>query len=120
MTTPSTTPYEPGDVVLVRIIFTNQSGAKRRPAAVISTVDYNDHRGDVVVVPITSNISSLLFADSPLNDWRQAGLYRPSVAKGVVQTIEQTVIVRPLGRLSDRDAAAIRSTLQLMLDVPRA
>lgn len=117
MTTLSTTPYEPGDVVLVRIVFTDHSGLKTRPAAVVSTAVYHARRGDVIVVPITSNRTNLMFADLALADWGQAGLVRPSVAKAVVQTVERSVIERFLGRLSDRDAGAVRATLRAILDL---
>lgn len=36
--------YEKGDVVLVRFVFTNESGAKRRPAVVVSTSEYHQGR----------------------------------------------------------------------------
>jgi mRNA-degrading endonuclease toxin of MazEF toxin-antitoxin module len=31
------TSYKPGDVVLVRFVFADETGAKRRPAVIVST-----------------------------------------------------------------------------------
>ncbi|MCP9493236.1 MAG: hypothetical protein MSG64_02150 [Pyrinomonadaceae bacterium MAG19_C2-C3] len=41
---PPTTVYNFGDVVLVPFPFTDQSGAKKRPAAVVSSFAYNNAR----------------------------------------------------------------------------
>lgn len=52
----STMPYEFGDVVLVRFPFTSQSAFKQRPAVVVSGMDYNHARPDVVIMAITSQL----------------------------------------------------------------
>jgi mRNA interferase MazF len=62
-----------GDVVLVPFPFTNQSGAKRRPAVVVSSADYADHRRDIVIMAITSQLRMpLLFGEALINDWQAA------------------------------------------------
>jgi mRNA interferase MazF len=38
-----------GDVVLVPFPFTDQSGTKKRPAAVVSSASYNASRRDIVI-----------------------------------------------------------------------
>jgi mRNA interferase MazF len=52
--TPSTMSYDFGEVVLVRFPFTDLSTTKQRPAAVVSSRDYNSRRPDVMLVAISS------------------------------------------------------------------
>lgn len=49
-------PYSSGDVVLVPFPFTDQSGAKKRPAVVVSGNRYNASRRDLVIMAITSQV----------------------------------------------------------------
>ncbi|MBS0432139.1 MAG: hypothetical protein JSS21_06995 [Proteobacteria bacterium] len=55
---PTTTACNFGDVVLVRFPFTDQSGQKQRPAAVVSSGAYQRNRPDVILLAIV---------DSPLS-----------------------------------------------------
>lgn len=43
-----------GEVVLVPFPFSNQSGAKKRPALIVSSSDYNRQRPDVIIMAVTS------------------------------------------------------------------
>lgn len=45
-----------GDVVLVPFPFTDQSGTKKRPAAIVSSGGYNASRRDQVIMAITSQV----------------------------------------------------------------
>jgi mRNA-degrading endonuclease toxin of MazEF toxin-antitoxin module len=56
------TSYEQGEVVLVRFIFIDETGAKRRPAVVVSTSDYHRGRQEAIIAAITSNVDRLLLA----------------------------------------------------------
>jgi mRNA interferase MazF len=47
-----------GDVVLVPFPFTDQSGAKKRPAVVVSSAAYNVGRPDLILMAITSQIKT--------------------------------------------------------------
>ena len=84
------TDYKQGDVVLVRFVFTDESGAKRRPALILSTGEY--HRG-----------------------WQEAGLLFPSVATGIIRTIKRTMIERQLGKMPPEDMQAIQQRLRQIL-----
>ncbi len=53
---PPTTGYSFGDVVLVPFPFTDQSGTKKRPAVVISSVHYHTDRRDIVIMAITNRL----------------------------------------------------------------
>ena len=44
------------DVLLVPFPFTDQSGAKKRPAVIVSSSRYNANRRDIVIMAITSRV----------------------------------------------------------------
>jgi len=49
-----------GDLVLVPFPFTDQSGAKKRPAVIVSSHSYNASRRDIVIMAITSQVRTPL------------------------------------------------------------
>ena len=49
-----------GDVILVPFPFTDQLGAKKRPAVIISSKAYNANRRDLVIMAITSQMRTPL------------------------------------------------------------
>ena len=103
------THFEFGDVVLVRVPYTDQRGSKQRPAVVVSGAAYSRARSDVVLMAVTSRIRSPRgFGEVVIEDWRAAGLLKPSAIKPVVFTVEQRLVVRALGRLTERDRVALR------------
>lgn len=108
MPTPSMTIWRRGDVVLVPVGFTDQSGVKRRPAVIVSSDEYNVRSPDVLIASITSNLSAIRHpGDHPLRYWEEAGLLRPSLAQTKLATVEATIIGRQLGRLADDDMTAL-------------
>jgi mRNA interferase MazF len=109
---PPTTGFSFGDIVLVPFPFTDQSAVKRRPAVVISSGRYNQARPDVIIMAITSQSRTAgSSSDLQVNAWKEAGLLKPSAVKPIATTIEQSLVVRKLGRLSEMDQAALRRTL---------
>jgi len=101
-----------GDVVLVPFPFTDQSGAKKRPAVIVSAAAYNAGRRDLVIMAITSQVRQPLgFAEALVNDWQVAGLIKTSVLKPVFTTIEQGLVVRAMGKLSVGDLRALRESI---------
>ena len=103
------THFEFGDVVLVRVPFTDQRGLKQRPAVVVSGVAYGRARPDVILTAVTSRIRSPRgYGEIGIEDWRTAGLLKPSTIKPVLFTIEQRLVVRVLGRLMKDDRAALK------------
>lgn len=101
-----------GDVVLVPFPFTDQSGAKKRPAVIISSSGYNAGRRNLVIMTITSQMrASLGFGEALVADWQAAGLIKPSVLKPVVTSIEQGLVVRTMGALSAADLHRLREVI---------
>ena len=105
--------YRRGDVVLVRIDFTDGSGGKWRPAVIVSTNTYNDHSPDILIASITSNLAALPHpGDCILKDWQLAGLIKESLAQTKLATVEASVIGRSLGALSPADLSTLSSGLR--------
>jgi mRNA interferase MazF len=113
---PSEDTYAFGEVVLVPFPFTNQEGSKKRPAVVVSSPAYHVHRPDLLIMAITSQPHTALdFAAFTVIDWQSAGLLKPSYAKPVLTTLEQTLVIRSMGQFSSRDQQALRQTLAQIL-----
>ena len=114
---PSTIAYSFGDVVLVPFPFTNHATSKKRPAVVVSSSSYNQHRPDVIVMAITSQLLRPVGAvgDVLLADRSGAGLPKPSLVKPVVATLEQALILRKLGTLQQADLQSVRDALKQII-----
>ena len=91
------TGYKRGDVVLVRSIFSDETGQRQRPAVILSSDAYHQSRQEAIIAAITSRTDRILVGDHLINDWKGAGLLFPSVATGVIRTIKQDMIARKLG-----------------------
>lgn len=113
---PFTTPFEFGDVVLVPFPFTDQSHAKKRPAAVISSNAYNAERPNLIIVAVTSQIKpASIIGEVLIQNWQAAGLLKPSVIKPVITTIEKPLIIKTMGRLNEEDQKALQESLKIVL-----
>lgn len=108
--------FEAGDIVVVRFPFTNHEVAKQRPAVVVSGERYNRERPDVVLLAITSRIRTpLAFGEALIENWQAAGLLKPSVFKPIIFTVEQTLVRKTLGRLTERDHGVLQQALGQVL-----
>ncbi len=99
------------NVVLLDYPFTYGAGSKRRPGLVLLP----EADGDVLFSRITSQLRAGEF-DLELEDWKSAGLAYPSVVRlSKMVSLHRDLILRPIGRFSERDASNIRSMLQRLL-----
>ena len=110
--TPTMTNYKAGDIVLVEFTFTDGTGSKKRPALIISSEGYNKSRQEVIVAAITSNIERILFGDTMIDDWKEAGLIYPSLVTGIIRTIKSSMIDRKLGLLTKQDFQKVRENIR--------
>ena len=106
-----------GDVVLALFTFSDEQGAKRRPALVPSSDSYHRGRQEVILSAVPSNVTRLLLGDYLLRHWRAAGLLFPSVVTGVVRTAKQDRVDRRLGTLDPADLQSIEAQLRLILEL---
>lgn len=108
------TPYKQGDVLLVPFPFTDQSTSKQRPAIVLTTESYNRNHLDIILAPVTSQISKNK-DDILLLDWKSAGLLKSSSVKPVLSSFETSLVRRKLGVLSQDDLKKVRQLFQRIL-----
>ncbi len=112
------THYSRGDVILVPFPFSDQSTTKKRPAVIISSDKYNSLSSDVIIMAITSRIDNLSSAgETTIRDWQDAGLLKPSAIKAAISTIEQKLILKKLGHLSENDLESLNNTLKTLLSL---
>ncbi len=110
------TRFEFGDIVLVPFPFTDQSATKKRPAVVVSSQAYNTERPDLIIQAVTSQIgTSNSFGEVVVNQWQQAGLLKPSAIKPVITTIEKSLVIKPMGRLTPQDRETLVQCLKSIL-----
>ena len=115
MTTPSTTAYEAGDVVLVRFPFTDLSSQKRRPAVVLFSGAEGSRYRDLIVMALTSRlVAESRPGEYRLQDWPSAGLLLPTMTKPLLATLSSNMIVRRLGSLAPADRQGVASVLRLL------
>ena len=112
---PPTTTCRRGDIVLVRFVFADEKGAKHRPALILSSGRYHAGRREAILAAITSDVGRLLVGDYRIERWREAGLVAPSTVTGILRTVKQDMIVRPLGALPEADMQKVDRTLRTVL-----
>ncbi len=110
--------YNKGDIVLVPFPFSDQTATKKRPAVIISSNRYNNTSPDIVIMAITGKTDKdFSTGECLINNWQDAGLLKPSAIKPVISTIEQTLVLKKLGKLSQKDLILMENTLVEFLDL---
>ena len=113
---PSTTTYRRGQVVVVGVPFTGQTGSKSRPALVVSVEAFHQKLLDVIVCPISSQPRYHRRpgpGDRPLRHWKTVGLRYPSTARlSNLLAVEKKLIKRVLGTLHAEDLARVEHGLR--------
>jgi mRNA interferase MazF len=100
--------YQPGEVLLLSFPFVNAVGTKRRPTLVLK--DTGDE--DIIVARITSQTAKTEL-DVELVEWQNAGLVLPSIVRvHKLATVEKRLVERKLGKLTQKDWAKVKATIQ--------
>ena len=109
------TEYSRGDTVLVNFIFSDETGARRRPAVIVSSDTYHQGRQEIIIAAVTSRTDRILMGDHLIKDWEGAGLLFPSVVTAIIRTIKQGMVTRKLGIVPKADMDAINDNLRVVL-----
>ena len=115
------TTFRRGDVVVVNVVFTGQSGSKPRPALVVRTDRFHKKLPDLVVCPISSQPRFFTrpgAGDHPLEHWKAAGLRHPSTVRvSNILAIEKKMIKRVLGAVHADDMNTVDEGLRTAFDL---
>jgi len=107
----STTTYNKWEIILVPFPFTNLKSTKRRPALIISPDEYNE-KIDVVIAFITSKIDTeYRLGDYQIREWKKAKLPKPSKIRMKFATLDKSMIVKKIGKLSIKDISEFKKIL---------
>jgi len=110
------TAFELGDIILVPFPFTDQSTIKKRSAVVISSTPYNQERPDLIIMAVTSQIKrTSIIGEVIIQDWKQAGLLKPSAIKPIITTIEKRLVIKTMGKLNQNDRLALQESIKVIL-----
>ena len=107
--------YKQFEVVVVPFPFTDSSKTKRRPTLVISnhrefTIDKS------ILAMITTKNHSPWSLDTEITDLSSTGLKTPSIVRFKLFTIEDTLIIKKIGSLSEYDSTVIQSKVQKLFN----
>lgn len=104
-----------GDIILVDFGFSEGIGSKRRPALIISSDNYHRVRHEVIIAAITHNIKRILFGDTVINGWKEAGLLYESLVTGIIRTIKDNMILQRLGTLTQQDFKRVQENFRKII-----
>lgn len=105
----STTNYQKGEIVLIPFPFSDLSASKVRPAVVVGTS--SEKYSSLFVIPLTSRIAQLEVSEF-LIDWNKTGLNVPSAVKRGCFMVDQKLIIKKIGKLSEEDISKINNRLK--------
>ena len=108
--------YAKGDVVLVAFPFTDHRSSVTRPALVVSSMQFNESSGDLIVAMITSRRHDLP-TDVMVSEWENAGLLHQSWVRAKLATVSQSLIRFQPGKLRPEDMAAVDIAMRLALEL---
>jgi mRNA interferase MazF len=106
---------EQWDVVVVPFPFSNQPGAKRRPALVLSNRAFNA-QGHTILAMITTAGHHPWPGDVALANYKAAGLRTSCVVRLKLFTLDNRLIPKRIGHLSPNDRKQV--SLQLQTHLP--
>ena len=108
--------YNQGDVVLINFPYTSGKTLKKRPGLIISSHEYNSNRHECIIAPITSqNKSDFFLGDYVIENWKKAGLYKPSLVKCIIFTLEDSMIEKTLGYFDIKDLQSFISNIHSII-----
>mgnify|MGYP000046826523 FL=1 len=100
--------YKSFDIVVVPFPFTNKSSEKRRPVVVLSSL--SPHH--TILSMITSTHLEPWKSDINIERWQEAGLTTSSRIRFKIFTLDQTLILKTLGKLHTQNQSKLRQTLK--------
>ena len=110
--------YKQFDVVIVPFPFTDTAATKRRPALVLSDeILFNKSVHRSVMAMVTTVGHSPWALDVKLNDLANAGLTAASLVRMKLFTLDDVLVIKKIGSLSEQDKNAVSDSLKKLLKI---
>lgn len=109
--------YNSWDVVTVPFPFTDKTAAKKRPALVLSKSEYQCKTGHLILLMITTANNSSWYSDIQIADLNAAGLKTSSVIRFKMFSLDERLIIKKIGNLSDLDKEKVKEQLSATIDI---
>lgn len=105
--------FERFDVVVVPFPFTDVKASKKRPALILSeSSSFNSSMRKSVMAMVTTKSDPAWALDVHLMDWQILGLRTASIVRMKLFTLDNILIVRQLGTLSEQDQSAVTAAVR--------
>lgn len=114
MTPPPMMIFDPFDLIVVPFPFVNSLKTKPRPALVLSTRDFNHENRHSVLAMVTRATHSRWPSDHEILELQPTGLHAASVVRFKIFTLDNRILQRRIGRLSERDVRVCVAALEAM------
>lgn len=106
---------EAGDVAVVPFPFSDLPVSKARPAVVVSSAETNDREGETLLAMVTTAAAGSRPGDTRLADLADAGLKVSCVVRLKLFSLDNRLVARRVGRLSDPDRRKVRQAIRSLL-----
>lgn len=107
------TMFEQWQIVLLPFPFTDLSGAKKRPALIVSKSGFNRSHDDLVCCLITSNVmpeeNCVMINESDLKHGRLP--FESKIKPYRIFTAEKSIVIKKLGELNDKKSEETKKNL---------
>ncbi|ACK67609.1 transcriptional modulator of MazE/toxin, MazF [Rippkaea orientalis PCC 8801] len=104
--------YNQFDVVVVPFPLTDKTTSKKRPALVISDMAFNLSLKKIVMAMITTSGHSSWMFDVSIVNLAASGLKSPSLIRMKLFTLDDALIVRKIGTLTQSDQERVKNSLK--------
>lgn len=102
------------DIVVVPFPFIDKPASKKRPALVLSNIDFNT-AGYSILSMITTKQKPTWPGDTQITDIAACGLRNPCLVRLKLFTLDNRLILRKIGRLGETDSFQVTNHLRNFL-----
>ncbi|TWA67287.1 mRNA interferase MazF [Azospirillum brasilense] len=107
--------FDRWSVVVLPFPFTDLGTAKRRPALVLSSADFQQAHGHILCGMVTSAAHSAWPSDVDLIAYAEAGLKKPCKFRCKLFTLQDDLVLYGLGTLAEADRLAVTAVTSGLL-----
>jgi len=104
--------YNPFDIVEIPFPFSALSRGRQRKAVVLSTREFHEKTGMLILMMLVRTTGEKKEFDIPILNWMASGLRNPCSARVKIITLELPFVQSYVGKIVDRDRAAIQESLK--------